>query len=84
MLSTLHTSSSESLRCLGVARVLLDHPAQSDLELTLKEGDIITNIDKKEKSWWEGELHGRRGRFSRLLVKEIEKNAGKPSGSSGR
>ena len=64
--------------------MLLDHPAQCDLELTLKEGDIITNIDKKEKLWWEGELRGRRGRFSRLLVKEIEKSAGKPSGSSGR
>ena len=51
---------------------MLDHPAQSDLELTLKEGDIITNIDKKEKLWWEGELRGRRGRFARVLVEEIE------------
>ena len=58
--------------------MLLDHPAQCDLELTLKEGDIITNIDKKEKLWWEGELHGRRGRFSRLLVEEIGRN--KPPG----
>ena len=53
--------------------MLVDYAARSDLELTLKKGDIITNIDKKEELWWEGELHGRRGMFLHLVVEEIER-----------
>ena len=52
---------------------MLDYAARFDLELTLKKGDIITNIDKKEELWWEGELHGRRGMFLRVVVEEIER-----------
>ena len=52
---------------------MLDYAARFDLELTLKKGDIITNIDKKEELWWEGELHGRRGMFLHLVVEEIER-----------
>ena len=59
--------------------MLLDYAARSDLELTLKKGDIITNIDKKEELWWEGELHGRRGMFLHLVVEEIERYLPEPS-----
>ena len=54
--------------------MLLDYRARSDLELTLKKGDIITNIDKKGKLWWKGELHGRRGKFPSLLVEENKRH----------
>ena len=41
-------------------------------DLTIKEGDIIRNIEKKEDYWWEGELHGKRGMFPAYCVEEIK------------
>ncbi|RKP03033.1 hypothetical protein CXG81DRAFT_17387 [Caulochytrium protostelioides] len=43
-------------------RAIYDYDAQDDNELTLREGDIITNVLVLE-DWWEGELHGVRGLF---------------------
>ncbi len=40
-----------------------DYEATQDDELTLKEGQIITNINMMEEGWWEGDLNGQRGLF---------------------
>lgn len=58
----------------GDARVVFDYDAEADDELTLKEGDLIRNIVKKEDGWWEGELRGRRGMFPENFVEEIKKS----------
>ena len=58
---------------VGDAKVLFDYDAEADDELTLKEGDLIRNIEKKEDGWWEGELYGRRGMFPENFVEEIKK-----------
>lgn len=52
--------------------MLFDYDAEADDELTLKEGDIVRNIEKKEHGWWEGELHGKRGMFPKNFVEEIK------------
>lgn len=45
-------------RTLGVCRALYDYDAQSDLELSFKEGDLITILEKDDSGWWHGELNG--------------------------
>ena len=52
--------------------MLFDYDAEADDELTLKEGDIVRNIEKKEDGWWEGDLHGKRGMFPENFVEEIK------------
>lgn len=59
----------------GDAKVLFEYDAEADDELTLKEGDFIRNVVKKEDGWWEGELHGRRGMFPENFVEEIKRPA---------
>uniref|UniRef100_K7GNB1 SH3 domain-containing kinase-binding protein 1 n=1 Tax=Sus scrofa TaxID=9823 RepID=K7GNB1_PIG len=70
-------------------KVIFPYEAQNDDELTIKEGDIVTLINKDciDVGWWEGELNGRRGvfpdNFVKLLPPDFEKegnelvNAGK-------
>ena len=67
--------SNNTLSFEGDAKVLFDYDAEADDELTLKEGDFIRNIEKKEDGWWEGELHGKRGMFPENFVEEIKKPA---------
>lgn len=45
------------------------YDAVNDDELTLKVGDVITNIKTMEGGWWEGELNGKRGVFPDNFVK---------------
>ena len=55
------------------AVVTFDYEATQDDELTLKEGQIITNINMMEEGWWEGELNGQRGLFPDNFV-EVRTN----------
>ena len=57
----------------GDARVCFDYDADADGDLTIKEGDIIRNIEKKEDCWWEGELNGKRGMFPAYCVEDTKK-----------
>ncbi|GAB1303245.1 SH3 domain-containing kinase-binding protein 1 [Apodemus speciosus] len=52
-------------------KVIFPYEAQNDDELTIKEGDIVTLINKDciDVGWWEGELNGRRGVFPDNFVK---------------
>lgn len=40
-----------------------DYDASEDNELTFKEGDVITNIDKVDEDWWLGSFNGERKLF---------------------
>ncbi|XP_066475300.1 SH3 domain-containing kinase-binding protein 1 isoform X1 [Tiliqua scincoides] len=60
-------------------KVIFPYEAQNEDELTIKEGDIVTLINKDciDAGWWEGELNGRRGvfpdNFVKLLLPDFEK-----------
>ncbi|XP_003791937.1 SH3 domain-containing kinase-binding protein 1 isoform X4 [Otolemur garnettii] len=65
-------------------KVMFPYEAQNDDELTIKEGDIVTLINKDciDAGWWEGELNGRRGvfpdNFVKLLPPDFEKEGNRP------
>ncbi|CAH1227638.1 SH3KBP1 [Branchiostoma lanceolatum] len=62
-------------------RVEFDYEAELDDELTLKIGDIVTNVKQQDGGWWEGELNGKKGVFPDNFVKVIKKGSppAKPS-----
>jgi hypothetical protein len=39
------------------------YDAAEDNELTFKEGDRITQIDKVDENWWQGTVNGASGLF---------------------
>lgn len=51
--------------------VVVEYPydAKEDDELTLKTGDIITNVITVVDGWCEGTLNGKRGMFPDNFVK---------------
>lgn len=53
------------------AVVEFDYKAQEPDELTIKKGDVITEIHKQPGGWWEGFLGrtGKRGMFPDNFVK---------------
>ena len=53
------------------ARVYFCYKPKHDDELTLKVGDIITNIIDVDGGWCEGALNGKRGRFPYNFVEII-------------
>jgi hypothetical protein len=58
-------------KSLGVCRALYDYDAQSDLELSFKENDLISILEKDDSGWWHGELNGMvRGRKKRSNEEE--------------
>ncbi|XP_026640605.1 SH3 domain-containing kinase-binding protein 1 isoform X6 [Microtus ochrogaster] len=65
-------------------KVIFPYEAQNDDELTIKEGDIVTLINKDciDVGWWEGELNGRRGvfpdNFVKLLPADFDKEGNRP------
>jgi hypothetical protein len=61
---------------IGTCRALYDYDAQSDLELSFKERDVIAILEKDESGWWHGELNGRVGVFPAAnWVEEFDPNA---------
>jgi len=52
------------------ATAQFDYDAQTDDELSFKEGDQINVVTKDPGGWWEGELDGRRGWIPANYVKE--------------
>uniref|UniRef100_A0A8C8SMT2 SH3 domain containing kinase binding protein 1 n=1 Tax=Pelusios castaneus TaxID=367368 RepID=A0A8C8SMT2_9SAUR len=65
-------------------KVIFPYEAQNEDELTIKEGDIVTLINKDciDAGWWEGELNSRRGvfpdNFVKLLPPDFEKEVSRP------
>ncbi|XP_062511449.1 SH3 domain-containing kinase-binding protein 1-like isoform X2 [Corticium candelabrum] len=56
-------------------RVTFEYEKENDDELTLRVGDIITNVDQQDGGWWEGNLNGIRGVFPDNFVEVIQKSA---------
>ncbi|XP_078265591.1 SH3 domain-containing kinase-binding protein 1 isoform X3 [Rhinoraja longicauda] len=60
-------------------KVLFPYEAQNEDELTIKEGEIVTIINKEcaDAGWWEGEINGKWGvfpdNFVKLLPPDVEK-----------
>ena len=46
-----------------------DYNAEAEDELTLKVGDVLTNIKKVEEGWCQGVLNGKTGMFPDNFVK---------------
>ncbi|ELT97112.1 hypothetical protein CAPTEDRAFT_50638, partial [Capitella teleta] len=53
--------------------VEFDYEGQEDDELTIKVGDILTDVVKLPGGWWEGVSKGKKGVFPDNFVKEIKK-----------
>ncbi|XP_011148601.1 SH3 domain-containing kinase-binding protein 1-like isoform X1 [Harpegnathos saltator] len=66
------------------AIVEYNYAAQEDDELTLRKGDIITDIRMMLGGWWEGTLRDKRGMFPDNFVKVIDPitTSGGSSGSN--
>eukprot|EP00051_Salpingoeca_urceolata_P013952 m.176761 g.176761 ORF g.176761 m.176761 type:complete len:559 (-) comp17952_c3_seq2:882-2558(-) len=56
-------------------RVSFDYAAEKDDELTVKEGDIIENVNQQDGGWWEGDFNGKRGWFPDNFVEVMEEAA---------
>ena len=54
-----------------------DYVAQNPDELSIKKGERIRNVQRKEEGWYEGELasSGRRGVFPDNFVKPLKTNS---------
>ena len=50
-------------RGISQCRGLFDYNPDDPNELTFKQGDIITVLQKDPSGWWQGELNGRIGVF---------------------
>lgn len=62
------------LFCITVeVEVLYDYIADDYDELTLKEGDVITDISEIDDGWWYGVLNGKRAMFPANYVKVSKK-----------
>lgn len=46
-----------------------DYTAEERDELTLKQGDIVTNVSQFEEGWYIGTLNGREGVFPDNFVR---------------
>ena len=46
-----------------------EYVGQEDDELSLKPGDVISDVSKMDGGWWEGSLNGKRGMFPDNFVK---------------
>lgn len=57
---------------LVLVRAMYDYDAQSDLELSIRQGDVIvlTSTDCSE-GWWEGTLRGVTAQFPASYVEKI-------------
>jgi len=53
------------------AKALYDYDATTNDELTFREGDILTILQKDPAGWWEGELNGQKGWIPANYVQEL-------------
>ena len=57
-----------------IAKVIFGHDAESDDELSLKEGELVEVLDQEDDGWWKGLLNGKVGLFPTNFVK-LEKGS---------
>lgn len=76
---TMKTEPDNKARAKEFCKVLFPYDGQNEDELSIKEGDIVTIINKEcaDAGWWMGELNGKQGvfpdNFVKLFIPEIEK-----------
>ena len=51
------------LLCLLYVIVIYPYTAIDEDDLTIKVGDLITNVSKEDEGWYTGTLNGQRGLF---------------------
>ena len=56
-----------------IAKVIFDHDAGGDDELSLKKGELVEVLDQEDHHWWKGSLNGKVGLFPSNYV-ELEKS----------
>lgn len=52
-----------------------DYMAKEPDELTIRKGDIITDVVKKQGGWWEGVLKDKKGMFPDNFVRPLDKDS---------
>ena len=57
-----------------IAKVIFDHDAGGDDELSLKEGELVEVLDQEDDGWWKGLLNGKKGLFPSKFV-ELKKGS---------
>ncbi|XP_071954658.1 SH3 domain-containing kinase-binding protein 1-like isoform X7 [Antedon mediterranea] len=62
------------------AKVVYDYQPENEDELALKEGDIVTILDKdsEDNGWWYGECHGKKGVFPDNFVVSLPPEPERP------
>ncbi|KAL1006533.1 hypothetical protein UPYG_G00073510 [Umbra pygmaea] len=76
---TMKAEPESKVKGRELCKVIFPYDAQNEDELSIKEGDIVTiiNRDCADVGWWLGELGGKKGvfpdNFVKLLIPEVEK-----------
>lgn len=53
--------------------VTYDYTGAEEDELSIKIGDVISDVIKHDGGWWEGSLNGKKGMFPDNFVKDMPK-----------
>ncbi|EFA81458.1 myosin ID heavy chain [Heterostelium album PN500] len=69
------SSSSGASTAKPTAKALYDFDAESGMELSFKEGDILTVIDQSSGDWWDAELRGRKGKVPSNYLQLLKSSA---------
>ncbi|XP_073796907.1 SH3 domain-containing kinase-binding protein 1 isoform X4 [Danio rerio] len=76
---TMKAEHENKAKAKEFCKVIFPYEAQNEDELSIKEGDIVTIINKDcaDAGWWLGELNGKKGvfpdNFVKLFIPEVEK-----------
>ncbi|XP_048030765.1 SH3 domain-containing kinase-binding protein 1 isoform X1 [Megalobrama amblycephala] len=76
---TMKAEPDNKAKAKEFCKVIFPYEAQNEDELSIKEGDIVTIVNKEcaDAGWWLGELNGKQGvfpdNFVKLFIPEVEK-----------
>ncbi|XP_067291731.1 SH3 domain-containing kinase-binding protein 1 isoform X2 [Pseudorasbora parva] len=76
---TMKAEPDNKAKAKEFCKVIFPYEGQNEDELSIKEGDIVTIINKEcaDAGWWLGELNGKQGvfpdNFVKLFIPEVEK-----------
>ncbi|XP_051737895.1 SH3 domain-containing kinase-binding protein 1 isoform X3 [Ctenopharyngodon idella] len=76
---TMKAEPDNKTKAKEFCKVIFPYEAQNEDELSIKEGDIVTIVNKEcaDAGWWLGELNGKQGvfpdNFVKLFIPEVEK-----------
>ncbi|XP_043082435.1 SH3 domain-containing kinase-binding protein 1 isoform X3 [Puntigrus tetrazona] len=76
---TMKAEPESKAKAKEFCKVIFPYEAQNEDELSIKEGEIVTIVNKEcaDAGWWLGELNGKQGvfpdNFVKLFIPEVEK-----------